>query len=398
MNLNSREIIEVTESFGAHNYAPLPVVIERARGIWVYDPEGKKYLDFLSCYSAVSQGHCHPRIVKALADQAEKVTLTSRAFHNTQLGPFCQELAELCGKEMVLPMNSGAEAVETALKIARKWGYQTKKIPRDQAEIIVCDGNFHGRTIAIVSFSTEDAYKADFGPAAPGFRSIPYGDAAALREAITPDTAAFLVEPLQGEAGVVVPPEGYLAEVRRICDEERVLMMADEIQTGLGRTGKLFACDWEEVEPDVYILGKALSGGVYPVSAVVSNRDVLGLFNPGEHGSTFGGNPLGVAAARAALRVIQDEDLAGRALELGAHFKEQLGKVKGPHIRDVRGRGLLIGVELDVPARPYCEELMDEGLLCKETHEKVVRFAPPLVITREDIDWAMERIARVLAK
>jgi ornithine--oxo-acid transaminase len=374
----------------------LPVVIERAQGIWVYDPEGKRYLDFLSCYSAVSQGHCHPRIVKALKDQAEKVTLTSRAFHNAELGPFCKELAELCEMDLVLPMNSGAEAVETAIKVARKWGYQRKGIPRDQAEIVVCDGNFHGRTVTIVGFSTEELYRRDFGPFTPGFRVIPFGDAGALEAAIGPNTAAFLVEPIQGEAGVVVPPAGYMAEARRICTENDVLLVADEIQTGLGRTGKLFACQWDDVKPDVYILGKALSGGVYPVSAVVSGSDVLGLFTPGEHGSTFGGNPLGIAAAREALRVVVEEDLAGRSRELGDYFKARLETVRSPHVRAVRGRGLFIGVVLDVPARPYCEALMAEGLLCKETHEKVVRFAPPLVITREEIDWAFERIDKVL--
>ena len=396
--LTSAEIIEVTEKYGAQNYAPLPVVIERARGIWVYDPEGNKYLDFLSCYSAVSQGHCHPRIVGALKEQAEKVTLTSRAFHNTELGFFCQDLADLCGMEKVLPMNSGAEAVETAIKIARKWGYKTKGIPRDKAEIIVCDGNFHGRTVTIVSFSTDELYKADFGPDTPGFKVVKYGDAEDLKKAITPNTAAFLVEPIQGEAGVVMPPEGYLKQVREICDQNNVLLMADEIQTGLGRTGRMFACQWEQVQPDVYILGKALSGGVYPVSAVVANEAVLGLFVPGEHGSTFGGNPLGVAAAREALKVIQEEKLAERSQELGQYFADELAKIDGPHIKSVRGRGLFIGVVLDVPARPYCERLMEKNLLCKETHEKVVRFAPPLVIEKEELDWALDRIRPVLSQ
>lgn len=394
--MTTQEIIEITERYGAHNYAPLPIVIDRAEGIWVYDPEGTKYLDFLSCYSAVSQGHCHPRIVKALVDQASRVTLTSRAFYNSELGPFCQELAQLCEMEMVLPMNSGAEAVETALKVARKWGYRVKGIPAGKAEIIVCAGNFHGRTTTIVGFSTEELYKKDFGPYTPGFKIIEYGDARALAEAITENTAAFLVEPIQGEAGVVLPPDGYLAEARRLCSERNVLLIADEVQTGLGRTGKMFACQWEGVKPDAYVLGKALSGGVYPVSAVVSNRQVLGLFEPGEHGSTFGGNPLGVAAAREALHVLQDERLAERSQELGEYFKAELAKIEGPHIVGVRGRGLFIGVVLDVPARPYCEQLMNEQLLCKETHEKVVRFAPPLVITRDEIDWAVERIARVL--
>lgn len=394
--LTTKDIIEMTEQYGAHNYSPLPVVIERAEGIWVYDPEGNKYLDFLSCYSAVSQGHCHPRIVKVLRDQAEKLTLTSRAFYNAHLGPFCKDVAELCGMEMVLPMNSGAEAVETAIKIARKWGYRTKGITHDKAEIIVCAGNFHGRTVTIISFSTDDLYKHDFGPLTPGFVSIDYGDIEALRGAINENTAAFLVEPIQGEAGVVMPPDGYLKAARELCDEHNVLLVADEIQTGLGRTGKMFACEWEGVQPDIYILGKALSGGVYPVSAVVSNRNILGLFEPGEHGSTFGGNPLGVAAAQEALKVLQDEKLAERSLELGEYFKTKLKALKGPHIVDVRGRGLFIGVVLDVPARDYCELLMKEHLLCKETHECVVRFAPPLVITKEEIDWALERISRVL--
>jgi ornithine--oxo-acid transaminase len=397
-DMSTKELIEVSDRYGARNYSPLPVVIDRAEGIWVYDPEGARYLDFLSCYSAVSQGHCHPRIVKALTEQAKRVTLTSRAFHNTELGPFCKELAELCGMEMVLPMNSGAEAVETAVKIARKWAYKVKNVPLDQAEIIVCDGNFHGRTVTIVSFSSEELYKRDFGPATPGFKIIPYGDAKALEAAITPRTAAFLVEPIQGEAGVVIPPDGYLRETRRICKDHNILFMADEIQSGLGRSGKMFACDWEDVRPDLYILGKALSGGVYPVSAVVSDAPVLGLFTPGEHGSTFGGNPLGIAAAREALRVIKEEKLAERSRELGDYMKAELKKINGPHIVEVRGRGLFIGVELDTAARPYCEKLMDENLLCKETHEKVVRFAPPLIITKDEIDWAMERISRVLAQ
>jgi len=396
--LKTREIIDMTERYGAHNYAPLPVVIDRAEGIWVYDPEGTRYLDFLSCYSAVSQGHCHPRIVEALREQAGRVTLTSRAFYNGQLGPFCKEVAELCGMEMVLPMNSGAEAVETAIKIARKWGYKVKGIPHDTAEIVVCKGNFHGRTVTVISFSTDEFYKHDFGPLTPGFRVVDYGDLDALRGAITDKTAAFVVEPIQGEAGVVLPPEGYVEAARELCSERQVLFIADEIQTGLGRTGKMFACDWEGVRPDVYILGKALSGGVYPVSAVVSNKDVLGLFEPGEHGSTFGGNPLGVAAAREAIKVLVDEDLAARSAELGEYFKTELKKINGPHVVEVRGRGLFIGVVLDVPARPYCEELMKVNLLCKETHEMVVRFAPPLIITKEDIDWALERIGPVLSK
>ena len=398
MSTKSEEMIELSERYGARNYAPLPVVIDRAEGIWVWDPEGNRYLDFLSSYSAVSQGHCHPRIVAALREQAGRVTLTSRAFHNSELGAFCKELAELCGMERVLPMNTGAEAVETAVKIARKWGYERKGIPANEAEIICCCGNFHGRTVTIVSFSTEELYRRPFGPFTPGFPVIEYGSIEALEGAITPRTAAFLVEPIQGEAGVVIPPDGYLKAAKELCARNRVLFLADEIQTGLGRTGKTFACEWEDVQPDVYILGKALSGGVYPVSAVVSNEDVLGLFVPGEHGSTFGGNPLGMAAARAALRVLRDEGLAERSRELGDYFKARLAELRGPHIVEVRGRGLFIGLVLDVPARPYCEHLMAEGLLCKETHENVVRFAPPLVIEKDELDWATERIARVVTR
>jgi ornithine--oxo-acid transaminase len=399
----SQEIIEQTERNSAHNYKPLPVVLEKAEGIWVWDPEGKRYLDFLSCYSAINQGHRHPKVVQALKDQADRITVTSRAFYNTELGPFCAELSALCGPEMdmVLPMNSGAEAVETAVKAARKWGYQQKGIPEDQAEIIVCADNFHGRTITIISFSTEEDYRHEFGPFTPGFVTIPYGDAAALERAITPRTCAFLVEPIQGEAGVRVPPAGFLAKARELCTKHNVLLLADEIQTGFARTGRMFAVDHEGVRPDMFILGKALGGGVYPVSAVVAPARVLGVFKPGEHGSTFGGNPLACAVARAAIKVLVDERLAQRAQEMGEYFIGRLREIKSPHIKEVRGRGLLIGVELKPEAggaRRFCEALQQEGLLCKETHTHVIRFAPPLVIDKPDIDWALERIARVLTR
>jgi ornithine--oxo-acid transaminase len=397
----TKEIIEVTERNSAHNYKPLPIVIERAEGIWVWDPEGHRYLDFLSSYSALNQGHRHPRIVAALKEQADRVTVTSRAFYNTELGPFCVELCALCGPEMemVLPMNSGAEAVETALKTARKWGYQRKKIPDGKAEIVTCQDNFHGRTITVVSFSTEEEYRNDFGPFTPGFVTIPYGDAGALEKAITKHTCAFLVEPIQGEAGVRLPPPGFLAKTREICTKHNVLFLADEIQTGFGRTGRMFACDHEGVRPDMFILGKALGGGVYPISAVVAPAHVLDVFKPGEHGSTFGGNPLGCAVAREAMRVLVDERLAQRSLQLGDYFMGRLRDIKSKHIKEVRGRGLLIGVELHPEAggaRTFCEALLAEGLLCKETHTHVIRFAPPLVIEKPDIDWALERIAKVL--
>jgi ornithine--oxo-acid transaminase len=397
--MRTQDYIRLEETYGAHNYKPLDVVITRAEGVWVWDVEGNRYLDCLSAYSAVNQGHCHPRILRALVEQASRVTLTSRAFRNDQLPFLEKELCELTGYEMVLPMNSGAEAVETALKAARKWGYTVKGVPADQAEIIVCAGNFHGRTITIVGFSTEPQYREGFGPFTPGFVVIPYGDARALEAAITPNTVAFLVEPIQGEGGVIVPPEGYLRAVREICTRHNVLFIADEIQTGLGRTGRLFACDWEGVRPDVLVIGKALSGGFYPVSAVLSSREVLGVFRPGDHGSTFGGNPLACAVAREALRVIVEERLPERADELGRYFLGRLARIESPLVREVRGKGLLIGVEL-VPeaggARRYCEALKDRGILCKETHEHTIRFAPPLVITREEIDWALERIETVL--
>ena len=392
----SSELIELEDQYGAHNYRPLDVVIEHAEGVWVYDVEGNRYLDCLASYSAVNQGHCHPKILKAMIEQARRVTLTSRAFRNDQLPLFYQELHDLTGFEMALPMNSGAEAVETAVKAARKWGYKLKGIPDGKAEIIVCANNFHGRTVTIVSFSTDEQYRDGFGPFTPGFKVIPFGDANALREAITPNTCAFLVEPIQGEAGIVFPPAGFLKEAAAICRENRVLLIADEIQSGLGRTGKLFAYMHEGITPDVVIVGKALSGGFYPVSAVLASEEVLGVFNPGDHGSTFGGNPLACAIARSALRVLVAENLIQRSADLGDYFLTKLKTLKSPHIREVRGKGLWIGIELDVPARPYCEALKELGILCKETHERVIRIAPPLVITREDIFWAFERIKRVI--
>jgi len=399
---STKDFVELETQYGAHNYDPLDVVIERAEGVWVYDVEGHRYLDCLAAYSAVNQGHCHPAILRALIDQARKVTLTSRAFRNEQLPLLAKELHELTGMEMMLPMNSGAEAVETAVKAARKWGYKAKGIADGQAEIIVCANNFHGRTITMISFSTDEQYRDGFGPFTPGFKIIPFGDARALREAITPNTCAFLVEPIQGEAGIVIPPAGFLREAGEICRRERVLLIADEIQSGLGRTGKLFAYMHEaatpDVLPDVLIVGKALAGGFYPVSAVLASKEVLGLFQPGDHGSTFGGNPLACAVARAALRVLVEEGLVERAAELGRYFLERLQTLRSPDLQEVRGKGLWIAIELCSPARPYCEALKEEGLLAKETHETVIRIAPPLVITREEIDWAFERIRKVIER
>jgi ornithine--oxo-acid transaminase len=374
-------------------------VIEKAEGVWVYDVDGNKYLDCLSAYSAVNQGHVHPEILQALLDQAKRVTLTSRAFRNDQLPLLYKELSEMTGYEMSLPMNSGAEAVETAIKLARKWAYQVKKVPRHKAEIIVAAGNFHGRTVTIVSFSTEPSYRDDFGPFTPGFVTVKYGDADAVAKAITPNTAAVLLEPIQGEAGVIIPPAGYLKKVSEICRKNNVLLMADEIQTGLGRTGKLFAAHHEDVRADVTIIGKALAGGFYPVSAVLADKAILGLFTPGEHGSTFGGNPLAAAVSRAALRVIREEKLSERSQQLGEYFAEQLSEIPSPHIKEVRGRGLLIGVELKPEAkgaRRFCEALQKKGILAKETHDNVIRFAPPLVIDKETIDWALPSIREVL--
>ncbi len=436
----SQQLIELEESFGAHNYRPLDVVIERAQGVWVYDVDGRKYLDCLASYSAVNQGHCHPRILQTLIDQAHKVTLTSRAFRNDQLPLLYKDLHDLTGFDMALPMNSGAEAVETAIKAARKWGYTVKGIPDGQAEIIVCTNNFHGRTTTVISFSTDEQYRRGFGPFTPGFKVIGFGDAAMLEKAITPNTCAFLVEPIQGEAGIIIPPDGFLRDAARICAARRVLLMCDEIQSGLGRTGKLFAYMHEGIRPDVLIIGKALAGGFYPVSAVLASKEVLGVFQPGDHGSTFGGNPLACAVARTALRVLIEENLVERSAELGAYFLDKLKTLEvapplslpvlerqgggvpegtvpdtsaiggGPPFRpvlakggsdhspiiDIRGRGLWIGIELDRPARPYCEALKEQGILCKETHERVIRLAPPLVITREEIDWAFERIKKVI--
>ena len=397
--MNTQDFINMEEQYGAHNYHPLDVVIEKAEGVWVYDVDGKRYLDCLSAYSAVNQGHVHPEILKALVEQAKKVTLTSRAFRNDQLPLFYKELSEMTGYEMSLPMNSGAEAVETAVKLARKWAYQVKKIPRHQAEIIVTGNNFHGRTITIISFSTEPLYRDDFGPFTPGFVVVEYGNADAIKKAITANTAAVMLEPIQGEAGVIIPPAGYLKQVAEICRKNNVLLVADEIQTGLARTGKLFASHHEDVRPDVVIVGKALSGGFYPVSAVLADKPILGLFTAGEHGSTFGGNPLAAAVARASLRVIREEKLAERAQQLGDYFVEQLSEIPSPHVKEVRGKGLLIGVELKPEAkgaRRFCEALQKKGILAKETHDNVIRFAPPLVIDKETIDWALLSIREVL--
>jgi ornithine--oxo-acid transaminase len=393
----SEAFIALEEQYGAHNYHPLDVVIERGEGVWVYDVEGRKYLDCLAAYSAVNQGHCHPRIMQAVVDQVKRVTLTSRAFRNDQLPLLYKLLHDLTGYDMSLPMNSGAEAVETAVKAARKWGYTVKGIPKDKAEIIVCADNFHGRTTTIISFSTDEQYRDGFGPLTPGFVVIPYGDAAALEAAITPNTAAFLVEPIQGEAGIIIPPEGFLKKAAALCKTNNVLFVCDEIQAGLGRTGKLFAHQWESVRPDMVIIAKALSGGYYPISAVLADKAVLGVFKPGDHGSTFGGNPLACAVARAALQVLIDEKLVERSAELGEYFLAKLKAITSPVIKEIRGRGLWIGVELTVAARPYCERLMQEGMLCKETHDHVIRLAPPLVITRDEIDWAVEKLKKVLS-
>jgi ornithine--oxo-acid transaminase len=397
--MKTQDYIQLEEQYGAHNYHPLDVVIDRAEGVWVYDVDGKKYLDCLSAYSAVNQGHVHPKILEALIEQSKKVTLTSRAFRNDQLPLLYKELTEMTGYEMSLPMNSGAEAVETAIKLARKWAYQVKGVPRHQAEIIVCEGNFHGRTTTVISFSSEPLYRDDFGPFTPGFVTVPYGDSAAIERAITPNTAAVMLEPIQGEAGVIMPPDGYLKQVAEICKKNNVLFIADEIQTGLGRTGKLFACDHEGVRPDIMVIGKALSGGFYPVSAALADRPLMGLLTPGEHGSTFGGSPLGAAVARASLRVIREEKLTERTEQLGTYFMEQLAEIPSPHVKEVRGKGLLIGIELKPEAqgaRRFCEALQERGILAKETHEHVIRFAPPLVIDKETIDWALPSIREVL--
>jgi ornithine--oxo-acid transaminase len=393
----SEELIRLAAEYGARNYNPLPIVISKAEGVWVEDPEGNRYMDMLSSYSALNHGHRHPKVIAALKEQADKVTLTSRAFNNDRMGPFFEKLASFTGKNMILPMNTGAEAVETALKAARRWAYDVKKVAEDKAEIIVCSGNFHGRTITIISFSSEPAYKRGFGPLTPGFKTIPYGDIDALKAAINENTAAFMVEPIQGEGGILIPRDGFLKEAYQLCKENNVLFIADEIQTGFGRTGKKFAVEWEGVTPDIYVLGKALGGGVMPVSAVAADKEILGVFEPGSHGSTFGGNPLACACAIAALEVIEEENLVERAKEMGDYFMSRLKEINNPVIKEVRGRGLLVGVELTEDARPYCMKLKDEGVLCFETHYTVIRFAPPLVITKEEIDWAMERIKKVFA-
>ena len=392
----SENIIQQTENYGANNYTPLPIVVHKAEGVWVEDPEGNRYMDLLSAYSAVNQGHRHPKIIAALKEQADKVTLTSRAFHNDQLGPWYEKICTLTNKSMALPMNTGAEAVETAIKTARRWAYDVKGVREDQAEIIACVDNFHGRTMAAVSLSSQEDNKRGFGPLLPGFKVIPFGDIEALKEAITENTAGFLFEPIQGEAGVNIPPEGFLREAYYICKENNVLFIADEIQSGLGRSGKMFACDWENIEPDILILGKALGGGVFPISCVVANDDILGVFEPGSHGSTFGGNPLACAVSVASLDVLVKEKLAERSNELGQFFKDSLEKIDNPIIKEVRGKGLFIGMELTEAARPYCEALMEKGLLCKETHENVIRFAPPLVISKDELNWALDQIRVVL--
>jgi len=398
--MNTQDYITLENRFGATNYKPLDVVLTRGRGVWVWDVEGNRYLDCLSAYSAVNQGHCHPRIVKVMQEQAAKLTLTSRAFRNDQLGLFYQELCDLTHSHVALPMNSGAEAVESCIKAVRKWGYKVKGIPEGQAEIIVCENNFHGRTVTIVSFSTEAQYRDGYAPFTPGFKSIPFGDAAALEAAITPNTVGFLVEPIQGEAGIIVPPAGYLREARRICTAHDIVLMTDEIQTGLGRTGKLLAEEHEGIEADLTMIGKALSGGLYPVSAVLSNKEVLGIFQPGDHGSTFGGNPLACAVARMALKVLVEEGMIENAARMGDSLMAGLRALRSPLIKEVRGKGLLIGVALYPEAggaRRFCEALMARGLLCKETHQHVIRLAPPLVVTQAELDWALEQIEKALA-
>ena len=393
---STEEIIALTEKYGARNYHPLPIVISEAEGIWVTDPEGNKYMDMLSAYSALNQGHRHPKIIQALKDQADKVTLTSRAFHNDILGKWTERIAKLTGKDKVLPMNTGVEAVETAIKAARRWAYEVKGVADNQAEIIAANGNFHGRSINAISLSTDETATKNFGPFVPGIKKVEFGNSEAIREAITPNTAAVIVEPIQGEAGVIIPPEGYLQEIRQICDEHNILFIADEVQTGFARTGKMFACEWEGVEPDIYVMGKALGGGVMPVSGIAANKEIMDVFTPGSHGSTFGGNPLACAVSLAAIDVIEEENLVARSLEQGEYFADGLRKIDNPDLVEIRARGLFIGVEFNHPVREFCEELKEEGVLCKETHDHTIRFAPPLIIEKEDIDWALERIYKVL--
>jgi ornithine--oxo-acid transaminase len=395
---NSASIIEKTERYGARNYHPLPIVISKAEGVWVEDPEGNRYMDMLSAYSAMNPGHRHPKIIQALQEQAQRVTLTSRAFHHDRLGDFYEKVSEVTGKEKVLPMNTGAEAVETAIKAARRWAYDVKKVPENKAEIIVFEDNFHGRTVTVTSFSSEAENRRGFGPFTPGFTIVKYGDIEAVKKALTSNTAAVMLEPIQGEAGINIPPAGFLKAVRELCTENDVLFIADEIQTGFGRTGKRFACDWENVTPDIYIMGKALGGGVFPISAIAADEHILGVFDPGSHGSTLGGNPLGCAVGIAALEVLAEERLAERSMELGDYFVQELKEIKNPTIKDIRGRGLFVGLELNEKARPYTEKLKEKGLLCKETHEHIIRFAPPLIITREELDWALGHIRKVLQR
>lgn len=396
--IHSDDIIEQTEHYGAHNYHPLPIVVSEAEGVWVKDPEGNQYIDMLSAYSAVNQGHRHPKIIEALKKQADKVTLTSRAFHNELLGPWTKQLAELTGKDKVLPMNTGAEAVETAIKAARRWAYKVKGIENNKAEIISAQGNFHGRTLHAISLSDDPSATYQYGPFVPGVNKVEYGNAEAIRQAITPTTAAVILEPIQGEAGIIIPPDGYLKDVRDICSKNNVLLIADEVQTGLARTGKMFACDWEDVVPDIYVMGKALGGGVMPVSAIAANKEIMDVFTPGSHGSTFGGNPLACAVSIAALDVLEEEKLVERSLVMGNYFADALRKINNPNLKEVRARGLFIGVEFNQPVRMYCEKLKGAGVLCKETHENTIRFAPPLVIKQEELDWAINKINKVLAK
>jgi ornithine--oxo-acid transaminase len=397
--MNTNDFIKLEEQYGAHNYQPLDVVLVKGEGVWVWDVEGRKYLDCLAAYGALNQGHCHPKIMEVFLEQAKKLTLTSRAFRNEQLGLFYEDVCSLTNSHVVLPMNSGAEAVESVIKAIRKWGYKEKGIPEEKAEIIVCENNFHGRTITIVGFSTEEQYRDGYGPFTPGFRIIPFGEAEALEKAVTPNTAAFLVEPIQGEGGILIPPSGYLKEIREICSRENIMLVLDEIQTGLGRTGRLLAEEHDGIQADVTLIGKALSGGFYPVSAVLSNSEVLGVFHPGDHGSTFGGNPLACAVARKALQVLTEEGMIENAGKMGLYFKDQLQKIQSPYVKEIRGVGLMIGAELYSDAggaRRFCTKLMDKGLLCKETHKNVIRFTPPLIITKEQIDFALEHISAVL--